>query len=140
MVNSHPRHNSCNPAKRLSCSELKCYATLIRRETQAPPKAVSQQLSLHMSSIHRPLELFSDIQDPMMTLQKKRSSFAARFKKLVMVQGSFHKKKSLRRECKRLETIEGLSYLFISPRNVGLPQKIQTEHTDTLNYDQAKIK
>ena len=58
-----------------------------------------------------------------------------------MVQGSFHKKKkSLRRECKRLETIEGLSYLFISPRNVGLPQKIQTEHTDTLNYDQAKIK
>ena len=52
----------------------------------------------------------------------------------------FTKKKSLRRECKRLETIEGLSYLFISPRNVGLPQKIQTEHTDTLNYDQAKIK
>lgn len=58
-----------------------------------------------------------------------------------MVQGSFHKKKKgLRRECKRLETIVGLSYLFISPGNVGLPQKIRTEHTDTLNFDEAKIK
>ena len=27
-----------------------------------------------------------------------------------------------------------LSYLFISPTNVGLPQKIKPEHTDRLNY------
>ena len=53
-------------------------------------------------------------------------------KKLVKVQGCPHKR-NVRREYKRLQTTERLIYLFILPRNVRLPQKIQTEHTDTLN-------
>ena len=42
-------------------------------------------------------------------------------------------KRNARREYKRLETTERLLYLFILPRNEGLPQKIQTKHTNTLN-------
>ena len=53
-------------------------------------------------------------------------------KKLVKVQGCSHKRNA-RREYKRFETTEQLLYLFILPRNEGLPQKIQTEHRDTLN-------
>ena len=53
-------------------------------------------------------------------------------KKLVKVQGCSHKR-NVRREYKRLETTERLLYLFILPRNEGLPQKMQTKHTDTLN-------
>ena len=53
-------------------------------------------------------------------------------KKLVKVQGYSHKRNT-RREYKRLETTERLLYLFILPRNEGLPQKMQTKHTDTLN-------
>ena len=52
--------------------------------------------------------------------------------KLVKVQGCSHKRNA-RREYKRLETTERLLYLFILPRNEELPQKMQTEHTDTLN-------
>ena len=51
-------------------------------------------------------------------------------KKRVKVQGCSHKR-SARRECKHLYTAERLIYLFILSRNAGLPQKIQTEHTDT---------
>ena len=43
-------------------------------------------------------------------------------KKLVKVQGCSHKRNA-RREYKRLETTERLLYLFILPRNEGLPQK-----------------
>ena len=53
-------------------------------------------------------------------------------KKLVKVQGCSHKRNA-RREYKRLETTERLLYLFILPRNEGLPQKMQTNHTDTLH-------
>ena len=53
-------------------------------------------------------------------------------KKLVKVQGCSHIRNA-RREYKRLETTERLLYLFILPRNEGLPQKMQTKHTDTLN-------
>ena len=53
-------------------------------------------------------------------------------KKLVQVQGCSHKRNA-RREYKRLETTERLLHLFILPRNEGLPQKVQTKHTDTLN-------
>ena len=53
-------------------------------------------------------------------------------KKLVKVQGCSHKRNA-RREYERLETTERLLYLFIFPRNEGLPQKMQTKHTDTLN-------
>ena len=53
-------------------------------------------------------------------------------KKLVKVQGCSHKRNA-RREYKRLETTERLLYLFILPRIEGLPQKMQTKHTDTLN-------
>ena len=55
-----------------------------------------------------------------------------RKKRLVKVQGCSHKRNA-RREYKRLETTERLLYLFILPRNEGLPQKMQTKHTDTLN-------
>ena len=47
----YANHDSCNPARRLTCSEFKpCYATLIRRGTRAPQKEVSQKTSFHMSS------------------------------------------------------------------------------------------
>ena len=52
--------------------------------------------------------------------------------KLVKVQGC-SLKRNAGREWKRLQTTERLIYLFILPRNEGLPQKIQTEHRDTLN-------
>ena len=61
-----------------------------------------------------------------------QTSFANGRKKLVKVQGCSHKRNA-RREYKRLETTERLLYLFILPRNEGLPQKMQTKHTDTLN-------
>ena len=51
-------------------------------------------------------------------------------KKLVKVQGCSHKR-SARRVYKRLQTTERFYCLFILPRNEGLPQKIQTEHTET---------
>ena len=51
---------------------------------------------------------------------------------LVKVQGC-SLKRNARREYKRLQTTERLIYLFILPRNDGMPQKLQTEHTDTLN-------
>ena len=47
-------------------------------------------------------------------------------------QGSSHKRNP-GREYKSLETTERLIYLFILPRNVGLTQKMQTEHTEKLN-------
>ena len=43
-------------------------------------------------------------------------------KKLVKVHGCSHKRNA-RREYKRFETTEQLLYLFILPRNAGLPQK-----------------
>ena len=51
-------------------------------------------------------------------------------KKRVKVQGCSHKRNT-RRECKHLYTTKQLINLFILSRNEGLPQKIQTEHTDT---------
>ena len=51
-------------------------------------------------------------------------------KKRVKAQGCSHKRNT-RRERKHLYTTERLIYLFILSRNEGLPQKIQTEHTDT---------
>ena len=49
--------------------------------------------------------------------QKKKKE-----KKLVTVQGCSHIRNA-RRKYKRLETTERLPYLFILPRNEGLPQK-----------------
>ena len=40
-------------------------------------------------------------------------------KKLVTVQDSFHTKKNSRRECKRVETIEGLSYSRATAENTN---------------------
>ena len=60
--------------------------------------------------------------------------------RMFRVQGSSHKKKNSSRECKLLETIERLRYLFISPTNVGLPQKIKTEYTDSLNYTKSETR
>ena len=39
----HPEHNSRNSFRGLTCSKLKCYTTLFRRETLVPPKEVSHQ-------------------------------------------------------------------------------------------------
>ena len=39
----HPEHNLRNSVKKLTCSKLKCYTTLIRSETQAPQREVSHQ-------------------------------------------------------------------------------------------------
>ena len=39
----HPEHNSRNAVRRLTCSKLKCYTTLIWRETLLPQKEVSHQ-------------------------------------------------------------------------------------------------
>ena len=62
-----------------------------------------------------------------------QTSFAnGRKKKLIKVQGCSHIRNA-RREYKRFETTERLLYLFILPRSEGLPQKMQTKHTDTLN-------
>ena len=37
----HPEHNSRNSVRRLTCTKLKCYTTLIRRETLVPQKEAS---------------------------------------------------------------------------------------------------
>ena len=42
MENPHAEHNSRNSVRRLTCSKLKCYTTLIRREL-VPEKEVSHQ-------------------------------------------------------------------------------------------------
>ena len=121
---------------------LTCYATLIRKETQVPQIEVSHQKLSQASPLCRTYvqyfrafidhcNYFQTYSIPLL-LQKKRPSFANGRKKLVKVQGCSHKRNA-RREYKRLKTTEPLIYLFILPRNEGLPQKIQTEHTDTLN-------
>ena len=97
----HAEHNSRNSVRRLTCSKLKCYTTLIRRETWVPQKEVTHQklsqVSPLMSYIYvqyfrafiKPLQLFSDC------YRKNRSSFAnGRKKKLVDFQGcQFSQKK-----------------------------------------------
>ena len=100
MEISHAEHNSRNSVRRLTCSKLKCYTTLIRRETWVPQKEVTHQklsqasplmsyICPVLSRLHSPLQLFSDC------YRKNRSSFAnGRKKKLVEVQGcQFSQKK-----------------------------------------------
>lgn len=82
-----------------------------------------------LSRLHWPLQLFSDVQDPGNVIEKAIFIWT---KKLVKVQGSSHKRNE-KRKYKRLEATERLISLFILPITVGLPQKLQTEHTDTLS-------
>ena len=138
----HAENNSRNSVRRLTCSNLKCYTTLIRRETLVPQKEVSHQklsqasplmsyICPVLSLLHDHCSCFQMLRIPRL-LQKKRSSFAnGRKKKLVEVQGCSQKRNAIR-EYKCLQTTEQL-ILFILPRNEELPQKIQIKHTDTLN-------
>ena len=101
MYTPHAKHDSCNPARRLTWSEFKpCYATFIRRETQALQKEVSQKMSLHMSST-----------DFLAFIVHCNHFLTYKIPRTFRVQGSSHKKKKKKnssRECKRLETIERL--------------------------------
>ena len=138
----HAEHNSRNSVRSITCSKLKCYTTLIRRETWIPQKEVTCQklsqaspLMLYicpvLSRLHRPLQLFSDVQDPMIVMEKEVFISQWTKKKLVEVQSCSHKRNA-RWEYKCLQTTKHL-ILFILPRNEELPQKIQIKHTDTLN-------
>ena len=140
----HPEHNSRNSVRRLTCTKLKCYTTLIRRQTLVLQKEVTPSEAksgkpinvVHMSSSFVPSLTTAII--------FRRMGFHDRYrkrglhlpvdekKKLVKVKGCSHKGNA-RREYKRLYTTERLIYLFILPRNEGLSQKIQTAYTDTLN-------
>ena len=60
----HPEHNSRNSVRRLTCTKLKCYTTLIRRETLVPQKEGSHHAEaksgqpinvVHVSSSFAPL-------------------------------------------------------------------------------------
>ena len=62
-----------------------------------------------------------------------QTSFSNGRKKKTGQGSGLFSQKNARSEYKRLETTERLLYLFILPRNEGLPQKMQTKHTDTLN-------
>ena len=84
----HAEHNSRNSVRRLTCSKLKCYITLIRRETWVPQKEVTHQklsqasplmsyICPVLSRLHSPLQLFSDC------YRKNRSSFANGRKKKI---------------------------------------------------------
>ena len=58
----HPEHNSRNSVRRLTCTKLKCYTTLIRRQTLVPQKEVTPSEAksgkpinvIHMSSSFAP--------------------------------------------------------------------------------------
>ena len=135
----HAEHNSRNSVRRLTCSKLKCYTTLIRRETWVPQKEVTHQklsqVSPLMSYIYvqyfrafiKPLQLFSDCyRKTGLHLPMDEKKNWSRFRV-----ASSHKRKS-RREYKCLQTTEQV-ILFILQRNEELPQKILIKHTDTLN-------
>ena len=76
---------------------------------------------LILSRLHWPLQLFSDVQDPVNVIEKEIFIFLWT-KKLVKVQGSSQKRNE-RRKYKRLEATERLISLFILPITVGLPKK-----------------
>ena len=134
----HAEHNSRNSVRRLTCSKLKCYTTLIRRETWVPQKEVTHQklsqasplmsyICPVLSRLHSPLQLFSDCyRKTGLHLPMDEKKNWSRFRV-----ASSHKRKS-RREYKCLQTTEQV-ILFILPRNEELPQKILIKHTDTLN-------
>ena len=140
----HPEHNSRNSVRRLTCTKLKCYTTLIRRETLVPQKEASHHAEpksgkpinvVHVSSTFAPSLTTAIIFRRLGShdrYRKRGLHLPIDEKKLVKVQGCCHKTNA-RREYKRLQTTERLIYLFILPRNEGLSQKIQTAYTDTLN-------
>ena len=129
----HTEHNSCNPARNLAVS----YATVIRRETKVPNKELSQQLSQAsplisyicpvLSHLHWPRQLFLRHRITW-TLKKKRPSFASERKNWS---SSFKKKKSKEGILKPCNHGAINLHIHLTKKNVGLPQKIQTEHTET---------
>ena len=140
----HAEHNSRNSVRRLTCSKLKCYTTLIRRETWVPQKEVTHQklsqvsplmsyICLVLSRLHWPLKLFSDVKDPMIVTEKRGLHLPMDEKKnWSRFRVASSHKTNARREYKCLQTI-GQLILFILPRNEELPQEIQIKHTETLN-------
>ena len=125
--------------RRLTFSELKCYTTLIQRETQVPPSQAKSGKPInvvHMSSTFAPSLTTAIIFRCLgyHDCYRKRGLHLPMDEKkmeLVEVQGC-SQKRNARREYKCLQTTEQL-ILFILPRNEELPQKIQIKHTDTLN-------
>ena len=116
LHNAHPKRN-IGSAKRGDPSEANSGNVVLLSSTFAPSLTTAiifRHIGSHDRYIKRGLHLPVDEQ------------------KLVKAQGC-SLKRNARREWKRLQTTERLIYLFILPRNEGLPQKIQTEHTDTLN-------
>ena len=100
-------HNSRNSVRRLTCSKLKCYTTLIRRKTWVPQKEVTHKKLSQASPLMSYIIMSSTFAPSLTTaiifrclgshdcFRRKRSLFAnGPKKKLVEVQGcQFSQKK-----------------------------------------------
>ena len=131
----HPEYNSHNSVRRLTCTKLKCYTTLIRRETLVPQKEGSHHAEAKSGKPINVVHVSSTLTPSLTTAiifrrlgshdryRKRGLHLPIDEKKLIKVQVFLTKEMHARREYKRLETTERLLYLFILPRNEGLPQK-----------------
>ena len=109
----HPEHNSRNSVRRLTCTKLKCYTTLIRSETLVPQKEASHHAEpksgkpinvVHVSSTFAPSLTTAIIFRRLGShdrYRKRGLHLPIDEKKLVKVQGFSHKRNA-RREYKRL--------------------------------------
>ena len=107
----HAEHNSRISVRKLTCSKLKFYSTLIRRETYVPQKEVSHQ---KLSQVSPLVSYMSITFAPSLTTaiifrrvgshdryRKRGLHLPMEEKKLVKVQGCSHKRNA-RTEYKRL--------------------------------------
>ena len=110
----HPEHNSRNSVRRLTCTKLKCYTTLIRRETLVPQKEASHHAEpksgkpinvVHVSSTFAPSLTTAIIFRRLGShdrYRKRGLHLPIDEKKTDQGSGFSHKKKNARRDYKRL--------------------------------------
>ena len=109
----YAEHNSHNSVRRLTCTKLKCYAMLIRRETLVRQKEASHHAEaksgktinvVHVSNTFAPSLTTAIIFRRLRShdrYRKRGLHWPIHEKKLVKVQGFSHKRNA-RREYKRL--------------------------------------
>ena len=117
LHNAHPKRNT-GSAKRGEPSEAKSGNNVVHMSNTFAPLMTTAIIIRRIGSHDR--------------YRKRGLYLPIDEQKLVKVQGC-SLKRNAGREWKRLQTTERLIYLFILPKNEGLPQKIQTEHTNTQN-------